>query len=152
MSEIDFMAKAVRLASEGVERGDGGPFGAVIVLDGRIVGSACNTVLSSNDPTAHAEVEAIRDACRSLGNFSLAGCTLYTTCEPCPMCLAAIHWARLDEVVFAMTRQDAADLGFDDAAIRAAMEQAQTPMRRVAREDAAEVFAEWSEKTDRTQY
>lgn len=98
-----------------MEAGEGGPFGAVIVKDGQVVGRGWNRVTSANDPTAHAEVEAIRDACRELDSFSLEGCEIYASCEPCPMCLAAIYWARLGALYFAATQQDAANAGFDDA-------------------------------------
>ena len=152
MTDSDFMAEAVRLAREGVSGDHGGPFGAVVVSDGDIVGAAHNRVVSKNDPTAHAEVEAIRAACAALGSFSLAGCEIYTTCEPCPMCLAAIHWARLEAVHFAMTRADAAAAGFDDAALYQAMANPTVSMQRVERPDAAEVFELWAQKADRTQY
>ena len=152
MTGPDFMAEAVRLAAEGVREGVGGPFGAVVVKDGAIIGASCNRVLAANDPTAHAEVEAIRRACEWLGTFSLAGCTMYATCEPCPMCMGAIHWARLDEVVFAMTRHDAADIGFDDLAIAEWMTSPAMPMRRVARADAAAVFVDWANRPDRPRY
>ena len=146
------MGEAVRLAREGVECGAGGPFGAVVVKDGRIVGAACNRVIESGDPTAHGEMEAIRRACAELGNLSLAGCELYTTCEPCPMCLGAIHWARIDRVVFALTRVDATEAGFDDEAIYEAMETPRMPMERVVRADAAELMQAWLDKPDRTPY
>jgi len=113
-----YLAQAEALAREGVSRGDGGPFGAVIVAaDGTVVGRGWNRVLGDRDPTAHAEVMAIRDACGALRTHVLDSCTIYSTCEPCPMCLAALHWARLDRCVYAMTRDDAAKLGFDDAKI-----------------------------------
>ena len=146
------MGEAVRLAREGVARGTGGPFGAVVVKAGRIVGAACNRVLEAGDPTAHAEIEAIRRASAELGGFSLAGCELYTTCEPCPMCLGAIHWARIERVVFALTRADATELGFDDEAIYEAMATPRMPMERVVRADAAELMRAWLNKPDRTPY
>jgi tRNA(Arg) A34 adenosine deaminase TadA len=117
------MAEAVRLARQGMESGDGGPFGAVIVRSGKIIGRGCNSVLKLNDPTAHAEIVAIREACQSLGNFQLDGCDLYTTCEPCPMCLGAIYWARPARVFYAGTRFDASDAGFDDSFIYSEMEK-----------------------------
>lgn len=147
-----FMDEAARLARDGVRSGEGGPFGAVVVKEGAVVGAACNRVLSSNDPTAHAEVEAIRAASRALGTYNLAGCELYTTCEPCPMCLAAIHWARIDQVWFAMTRHDAAALGFDDAVIYAAMSVPRVPMTRVENAGAEEAFRLWSEDPGREHY
>ena len=108
------MAEAIRLSLEKMRQGLGGPFGAIIVKDGEIIARGSNQVTSANDPTAHAEVVAIREACRRLGTFLLSGCELYTSCEPCPMCLSACYWARLDRVFFAATRQDAAEAGFDD--------------------------------------
>jgi tRNA(Arg) A34 adenosine deaminase TadA len=112
-----FMLHAVRLSAEQMRQGAGGPFGAVIVRDGAVIAEGWNRVTSANDPTAHAEVTAIREACAALGSFSLHGCEIFTSCEPCPMCLAAIYWARLDRVTFANTRVDAAAIGFDDAHI-----------------------------------
>jgi len=114
-SNLDFLRRAIQLATENVVSGQGGPFGAVIVRNGAIVGEGVNTVTASNDPTAHAEVNAIRDAARKLGAFSLSGCTLYTSCQPCPMCLAAAYWARLDAVFYGASDADAARAGFDDA-------------------------------------
>jgi len=119
MAENDrkFLLEAIALAKEGVEKGAGGPFGCVIVKDGMIVGKGHNQVTSTNDPTAHAEVMAIRDACAKLGAYQLTGCDLYTSCEPCPMCLGAIYWARPRRVIYACTRDEAANAGFDDAVI-----------------------------------
>jgi guanine deaminase len=111
----EFLRRAIRLATENVATGRGGPFGAVIVRDGKIVGEGVNTVTSSHDPTAHGEVNAIRAATKALGTFTLAGCELYTSCEPCPMCLAASYWARLDAVYYGASAADAARVGFDDA-------------------------------------
>lgn len=111
-----YMKEAIRLASENVVKG-GGPFGAVVVKDGKIIASAGNSVTQTNDPTAHAEVNAIREACRVLGTFHLEGCTIYSSCEPCPMCLSAIYWARINQVFFAASRDDAAEAGFDDSLI-----------------------------------
>ena len=146
------MEEAARLAREGVENGDGGPFGAVVVRDGRILGAACNRVVATNDPTAHAEILAIREACRQRGAFHLEGCTIYTTCEPCPMCLAAIHWARLDRVYFAQTRDDAAAIGFLDRRLYAAMATPTIPLERVPSAAAAEAFRLWQDKDDRQAY
>lgn len=137
------MAEAARLAREGVENGEGGPFGAVVVHDGRILGAACNRVLATHDPTAHAEILAIREACRQRGTFHLEGCVVYTTCEPCPMCLAALHWARVDRVYFAQTRDDAAAIGFADRRLYAAMAAPEIPLERVACAAAAEAFRAW---------
>ena len=120
MAMSNWMQEAVSEASAGAAAGHGGPFGAVVVMDGEIVGRGHNEVLILGDPTAHAEMQAIREACTRLDNHSLAGCTLYATCEPCPMCLAAIHWARLDRLVYAATTEDAAAAGFDDAKFHAA--------------------------------
>ena len=138
---MNFMREAASAAREGVERGDGGPFGAVVVKDGRIVARACNRVVANRDPTAHAEILAIREACRALGTFDLSGCEIHATCEPCPMCLAAIHWARLDRVVYALSRHDAAALGFDDARM---YEGIDIPTDHVKCPEAAEVFRLWT--------
>ncbi len=109
-----FMLKAISIGMEGMRNGMGGPFGCVIIKDGEVIGTGCNSVIKNNDPTAHAEVMAIRDACSNLKTFQLKGCEVYTTCEPCPMCMGAIYWARPDRVFFANTRNDAAQIGFDD--------------------------------------
>jgi len=146
------MGRAAGLAKAGVEKGEGGPFGAVVVENGKIVGEAHNRVLATNDPTAHAEILAIRAAATKLGRFHLNGCEIFTTCEPCPMCLAAIHWAHLDRVHYAMTRHDAAAIGFDDAAIYEAMTAPRTPLLHAPSAAAAAVFAAWQAKTDRVQY
>lgn len=151
-----FMQAAIDLAVAGVEAGDGGPFGAVVVRDGRIVGRGHNRVTSSNDPTAHAEVVAIREACEAVGSFSLAGCELYTSCEPCPMCLGAIAWARLDRVFYAGTRQDAAAAGFDDAEfydeIARPIGERRLPMVAFGRDEAVRAFDAWRAKDDRVDY
>ena len=118
-----FMREAVRLAIDNIGTGKGGPFAALVVKDGEIIARGLNNVTSSNDPTAHAEVTAIRAACQELGTFQLTGCDLYTTCEPCPMCLGAIYWARPARVYFASTRDDAADAGFDDSLIYSEIQQ-----------------------------
>lgn len=115
--EIFYMREAIQLAEQGMRRGDGGPFGAVIVRDGQIIASGWNRVLKTNDPTAHAEIVAIRAACEHVENYWLEGCRIYATCEPCPMCLAAMYWARIESLTFAATRSDAAALDFDDALI-----------------------------------
>lgn len=137
------MEEAARLAREGVRNGEGGPFGAVVVRDGEVLGAACNRVLATSDPTAHAEILAIRAACRQRGTFHLEGCVAYTTCEPCPMCLAALHWARIDRVYFAQTRDDAAAIGFADRRLYAAMAKPEIPMERVACAAADEAFRAW---------
>lgn len=151
------LREAITLAREGMDRGDGGPFGCVIVKDGQVVGRGNNRVTSTNDPTAHAEVVAIREACKTLGDFQLTGCTLYTSCEPCPMCLGAIYWARPDRVVFAATREDAADAGFDDQLIYDELplppERRRIPTEaRVLRDEAQAVFKAWKDKEDKVSY
>ena len=134
----------------------GGPFGAVVVCRGEIVGRGHNQVTTTLDPTAHAEVMAIRTACRALGRFELRSCELYTSCEPCPMCLAAIYWARLDRIYYACTRHDAAEIGFDDDFIYEQLPleiAARTlPMRQIAREESLALFREWSAKPDKVEY
>jgi tRNA(Arg) A34 adenosine deaminase TadA len=151
-SRDDYMEEAARLAREGVENGEGGPFGALVVRDGRILGAACNRVVAANDPTAHAEILAIRAACRARGTFHLEGCTLFTTCEPCPMCLAAVHWARLDRVYYAQTRDDAAALGFHDRRLYRAMAAPQVPLEHLPSRAAAEAFHLWQTNPNRTPY
>jgi guanine deaminase len=151
-----FMARAIELAIENVRSGRGGPFACVVVRDGRILAEGTNEVTASGDPTAHAEVVAIRAACRALGDFQLAGCDLYTSCEPCPMCLGAIYWARPARVFFAGTASDAAVAGFDDAEIyrEVALPAAarRIPFLPLMRAEAAAAFRAWSEKTDRIPY
>ncbi|MCB0765963.1 MAG: nucleoside deaminase [Flavobacteriales bacterium] len=155
-SDIDYIRAAIDLAREGMERGDGGPFGCVIVKNGVIIGRGNNRVTGSNDPTAHAEVVAIREACRQLGSFQLDGCVLYTSCEPCPMCLGAIYWARPDRVVFAGTRVDAADAGFDDQLIYDELPLPYSERRihteHLLREEAQAVFEAWKAKEDKVRY
>jgi tRNA(Arg) A34 adenosine deaminase TadA len=146
------MERAARLARDGVEGGEGGPFGAVVVHEGKVIGESCNRVLKTNDPTAHAEILAIRAAAARLKRFHLTGCELFTTCEPCPMCLAAIHWAHLEKVHYGMTRDDAAAIGFADAAIYAAMADPTVPLVRAPSAAAAAAFALWQAKPDKTPY
>lgn len=152
----EFMQRAIHLAEEGMNRNDGGPFGCVIVKDGKIIAEGNNQVTSSNDPTAHAEVVAIRNACKSLGDFQLTGCDLYTSCEPCPMCLGAIYWARPDRVFYACTRNDAADAGFDDEFIYEELDispdDRKIPMIPMDRESSLGVFSKWKVKGDKTDY
>jgi len=153
------MRRAIELAKRGVEAGDGGPFGCVVVRDGAILGEGWNRVVASNDPTAHGEINAIRAACAAEGTFSLAGADIFTTGEPCPMCLAAIHWARIDRIVYAFTHADAAAIGFDDSAImeqlrlpaeqRATPSLAAPPELRIA---ALEIARAWFARPDRVQY
>jgi tRNA(Arg) A34 adenosine deaminase TadA len=151
-----FMARAIELARENVRASRGGPFAAIVVRDGEVIACGTNLVTSANDPTAHAEVVAIREACRALGAFQLTGCDIYTTCEPCPMCMGAIYWARPAGVYYAATRADAARIGFDDAYIyeqlQAPVDQRAIPMRQLAREPALDAFAEWERKADKIRY
>lgn len=152
MTSADFMREAIRLAEEGMNSGRGGPFGCVIVRGGEIIGRGCNMVTSTNDPTAHAEIVAIRQACAAFERWSLADCRLYTSCEPCPMCLAAIYWARIPYVHYACTRTDAAQIGFDDEYIYSQIslppeERAGLPViKPLLREEALPVFHAWSSK------
>ena len=158
MNEQDreFMKRAIELARVGMAANAGGPFGAVIVKDGKIIGEGNNRVTSSNDPTAHAEIIAIREACGSLQNFQLDGCTIYTSCEPCPMCLGAIYWARPDRVVYACNREDAAGIGFDDDFIYTELEKPnearELVMISLMRNEALEVFTEWAKKPNKIEY
>lgn len=151
-----FMQRAVELAQKGIDQGAGGPFGAVIVKDGEIVGEGFNQVTSTNDPTAHAEVVAIRAACQKLNSFQLDGCVLYTSCEPCPMCLGAIYWARPLTVFYAATRKDAANIGFDDEFIYKEIEKnfehRQMKLVNLMRDEGLKVFKNWEIKTDKTEY
>jgi guanine deaminase len=156
MTDSKFMKRAIELSRENMLSDIGGPFGAVIVKDGKVVGEGWNKVTSKNDPTAHAEVEAIRDACKNLGTFELRGCILYTSCEPCPMCLAATYWSRIDKIYFGNTRNDAAAAGFDDEflyrEIATPMEQRLLPIKPLMREEALLVFQEWNAKQDKIPY
>ena len=151
-----FMRRAVELSAQHMRDGAGGPFGAVIVKDGNVIAEGWNRVTSTNDPTAHAEVTAIRDACKALGAFSLEGCEIYTSCEPCPMCLSAIYWARLDRIYFANSREEAAAIGFDDEflyhEVPKPVEQRSIPTVKLALPEAAAVFAEWQAKPDKVEY
>lgn len=153
--DAQFMREAIRLADESVERG-GGPFGAVVVRDGRVVAGSANSVTVDNDPTAHAEVNAIREACRQLDTFNLKGCTIYTSCEPCPMCLGAIYWAGIDRIYYANTRKDAADAGFADDFIYEDMarplDRRTLPIVPLLRDEAQHTFKHWDDKTDKTTY
>jgi tRNA(Arg) A34 adenosine deaminase TadA len=150
------MERAIELSLENVRSGHGGPFAAVVAKDDEIIAEAVNCVTSTNDPTAHAEMVAIRNACRKLGHFELAGCDLYTTCEPCPMCLGAIYWARPARVFFGNTAADAAAIGFDDAFIYAELERPlagrKIPMIQFMREKTLEAFRLWQAKPDKAQY
>ncbi len=150
------MRQAIRLSLEHMRLGEGGPFGAVVVRAGRVIGRGWNRVTSVNDPTAHAELEAIRRACRRLHTFQLSDCDLYASCEPCPMCLAGIYWARIRRVYYANTRQDAARIGFDDQAIyrqlALPLRRRQLPMRQLLRGEAQAAFDEWRQKPDKVRY
>ena len=151
-----FMRRAIALADASVATLEGGPFGAVIVRDGRIVGKGANRVTTDHDPTAHAEIVAIRDACRTLSTFSLEGCVIYTSCEPCPMCLAAIYWARISAIVYGNNREDAARIGFDDDLIyrevALAVDQRSIPTRRLLAGEAIATFDAWSRTTGKIPY
>lgn len=155
MNENKFMRMAIELSKESVQRG-GGPFGAVIVKDGEVIATGSNNVTMLNDPTAHAEVSAIRAACSKINNFDLTGCEIYTSCEPCPMCLSSIYWARIAKIYFANTRADAAAIGFDDSFIYDQIPLAphertvlSLPLMRV---EAQEAFYLWKEKVDKIEY
>lgn len=151
-----FLKKAIQLAEEGMDKGQGGPFGAVIVKDGEIIAEANNKVTASKDPTAHAEVVAIRKACEKLQDFQLENCILYTSCEPCPMCLGAIYWARPKKVYYALTREDAAKIGFDDQfiydEIALKMDDRKIPFENLMRAEGLPVFQKWEVKGDRVDY
>jgi guanine deaminase len=152
----EFMREAIRISMTKMRANHGGPFGAVVVRRGRIVGRGWNCVTSTNDPTAHAEIVAIRDACRRLKTFRLDDCELYTSCEPCPMCLAAIYWARFKRVCYANTREDAAKIDFDDEAIyrevARPVARRRIPMRQMLRKEALKAFAQWDGKADKILY
>src|SRR6187549_4057131 len=154
--EEKFMQEAIALSQSGMANNEGGPFGCIVVRGDEIVGRGNNKVTSTNDPTAHAEVTAIRDACKNLGTFQLDDCEIYTSCEPCPMCLGAIYWARPKVVYYANNRQDAADIGFDDSMIydemAAAIEQRKIPIQSLSRDEAIKVFNAWKDKEDKTAY
>lgn len=151
-----FMSRAIELSRRHMDAGEGGPFGAVIVKGGEVVGEGWNRVTSSHDPTAHAEVVAIREACARLGAFELRGCEIFSSCEPCPMCLAAIYWARLDRLWFANGREDAAAIQFDDAwlyrEVALPAEARSLPATQLMRREALEVFRAWDEKADKIRY
>lgn len=151
-----FMQRAIELAIANAREGRGGPFGAVVVKDGRIIGEGANKVTSTNDPTAHAEVVAIRQACLALGSFQLDGCEIYTSCQPCPMCLGAIYWARPARVFFAATERDAAAAGFDDSFIYRELEQPpaqrRIPLLPLMREESLEAFEVWKNTPGRIEY
>jgi tRNA(Arg) A34 adenosine deaminase TadA len=152
----EFMREAIRLSVENVKSGNGGPFGTIIVKDGTIIGRGVNRVTSTNDPTAHAEVVAIREACKALNSFQLDGCEIYTSCEPCPMCLGAIYWARPSRVFYANTKSDAAAVGFDDSFIYDELphppKERRISMTQLLREEAMEAFEAWRKSEKKVQY
>jgi guanine deaminase len=151
-----FMQRAIALATENVTTGAGGPFGALVVRGGEIVAAGVNLVTATNDPTAHAEVVAIRAACKSLGSFQLTGCEVYTSCEPCPMCLAAIYWARCDAIYFGNTASDAAAAGFDDGflyeEIARPLDQRKIPITRLLGDEAIVSFDTWRAQAAKIEY
>ncbi|MFZ0641032.1 MAG: nucleoside deaminase [Candidatus Acidiferrales bacterium] len=151
-----FMARAIELSLQNARSGKGGPFAALVVAEGNILAEGTNVVTSTNDPTAHAEIVAIREACRKLGRFELSNCEIYANCEPCPMCLGAIYWARPARIYFAATSADAAKIGFDDSLIydqlKKSVEARKIPMAQLMRDDALKVFRVWEEKPDKVRY
>jgi guanine deaminase len=155
-NETEFMREAIKLSVNNVREGKGGPFGSVIVKEGKIIARGVNEVTAANDPTAHAEVVAIREACKTLHSFDLSGCEIYASCEPCPMCLGAIYWARIDKLYFGNTKQDAAAINFDDQFI---YDEIDTPVaerrlftRQLLRDEALEAFIKWQQNADKTEY
>jgi tRNA(Arg) A34 adenosine deaminase TadA len=151
-----FMRMAIKLAEDNVKHGKGGPFGAVIVKDGKIIARGANKVVPGNDPTAHAEVSAIRLACRKLKTYNLEGCIIYTSCEPCPMCLGAIYWARINQIYYANTKADAAAIGFDDQfiyeEIDRPMNSRKLPVVQLLHDEALQAFRLWETSDNRTEY
>jgi guanine deaminase len=154
--EEKFMQEAIRLSKSGMDKNEGGPFGCVIVKEDKIIGRGNNKVLCNNDPTAHAEITAIRDACKTLGTFQLDDCEIYTSCEPCPMCLGAIYWARPKIVYYADNREDAAGIGFDDSMIyeemKVTIEERKIQIVPLSREHALKVFKEWMDRAEKNVY
>ena len=152
----EFMRRAIALALENVRSGRGGPFAALIVKNGKVLAEGTNRVTSNNDPTAHAEIVAIREACRVLGDFQISGCELYSTCEPCPMCFGALYWARPARIFYAGTAADAAAAGFDDAFIYQELtqkpERRRIPMTQLLREDALPIFSAWAQQENKKSY
>lgn len=151
-----FMRIAIRLSNQNVKKALGGPFGAVIVKDGKIIAKSANKVALTQDPTAHAEVSAIRMACKKTGSFDLSGCVLYASCEPCPMCLGAIYWARIDRIYYANTKADAADIGFDDQfiydEIALPFKNRRVGLQQLLRNEALEAFKLWNKSEMKTSY
>jgi guanine deaminase len=156
MEREDFMREAIRLSINNVDKAIGGPFGAVVVKDGKIIARGANSVTATNDPTAHAEVVAIREACKVLNNFQLEGCEIYTSCEPCPMCLGAIYWARPDKLFYANSKEDAAEVDFDDKFIYEELakpiEKRNLFTQRMLNDEAIEAFKKWNESPMKTEY
>lgn len=154
--EEKFMMEAITLSKKAIENNEGGPFGCIVVKNDEIIGRGNNRVILENDPTCHAEIVAIRDACKNLGTFQLDGCEIYTSCEPCPMCLGAIYWARPKIVYYGNTRDDAAAIGFDDSMIYDEMaihpDNRKIPLTNLCREDAFTIFEGWINKQDKTLY
>jgi len=152
----NFMLEAVRQSFDTMRSGEGGPFGAVIVKDDKIIARGGNSVSTLNDPTAHAEIVAIREACKALNTFQLNGCDIYTSCEPCPMCLGAIYWARIDKIYFGNTKKDAAKIDFDDEFIYQELDLPLTernlPIEQICRDEAIKAFEEWENKPDKIKY
>lgn len=152
----ELMKEAIKLSQDKMLANEGGPFGAIVVKNNQIISRGWNKVTSTNDPTAHAEVVAIREACKNLNTFDLSGCEIYTSCEPCPMCLASIYWAKIDKIFYANTRKDAANIDFSDdflyEEISKPIAQRKTPMIQFLREEAIKVFEQWKSKTDKIPY
>lgn len=155
-NRLEMMMEAIKLADENLSSGKGGPFGAIVVKDGKIVGKGSNSVTSTNDPTAHAEINAIRDACKNLNTFQLDDCEIYTSCEPCPMCLGAIYWARPKKIFFAASKQDASDAGFDDSfiyqEIQKSYEYRKIPSQQLLQNEAKVVFDKWIKLENKIEY
>ncbi len=155
-SEEKFLERAIELSKQGMQSGKGGPFGCVIVKDEKIIGEGCNEVTTTNDPTAHAEVVAIRNACKTLGNFQLTGCDIYASCEPCPMCLGAIYWARPQRVIYANTKEDAAAINFDDQFIYNEIEKPDGKRAILfihhPSQKSIDVFSKWKQMENKTEY
>lgn len=151
-----FMKEAIRLSIKGMDNNEGGPFGAVVVRNNEIIGRGNNRVTTDNDPTSHAEINAIRDACKNIGSFELTDCVIYTSCEPCPMCLSAIYWARIEKIYFGCSKVDAAAIGFDDNFIYEEFKKLETDRsietEQLDRTEAIEAFLKWENKTDKIKY
>ncbi|MEP7252190.1 MAG: nucleoside deaminase [Ginsengibacter sp.] len=154
--EEKFMMEAIALSKKGIDENEGGPFGCVVVKDDKVIGRGNNKVINNVDPTAHAEIVAIRDACQHLGSYQLTDCEIYTSCEPCPMCLGAIYWARPKIIYYGNTREDAAAIGFDDSLIYAEMivelTNRKIPLINIGRQNAVRVFEAWADRDDKTLY